>query len=73
MDFHFDPERTVLGSIFTHAGEEVLALTEADRLKHLLVIGKTGMGKTTLLKNIAIQDMHMGPLCGPTVCLAVLG
>src|ERR1700694_6053249 len=60
MEFRFDPERTVLGSVFTHAGEEELALTETDRLKHMLVIGKTGRGKTTLLKNIAIQDMHTG-------------
>jgi uncharacterized protein DUF87 len=58
--FEFDPERTVLGTVFTHAGEEEFALGAADRLNHLLVIGKTGMGKTTLLKNIAIQDIHTG-------------
>ncbi len=60
MDFSFDPAQTVLGTVFTHAGEEQLALSETDRLNHMLVIGKTGMGKTTLLKNIALQDMHTG-------------
>jgi hypothetical protein len=60
MDFAFNPDRTVLGTVFTHAGEEQLVLSEADRLKHMLVIGKTGMGKTTLLKNMAVQDMHAG-------------
>ena len=60
MDFSFDPARTVLGSLFTHAGEEELSLTESDRLNHMLIIGKTGMGKTTLLKNIALQEMHTG-------------
>lgn len=31
-----------------------------DRLKHVYVIGKTGMGKSTLLENMAIQDMQNG-------------
>jgi CxxC-x17-CxxC domain-containing protein len=28
-----------------------------DRTKHMYIIGKTGMGKTTLLENMAIQDI----------------
>ncbi|MBL7155254.1 MAG: type IV secretion system DNA-binding domain-containing protein [Candidatus Portnoybacteria bacterium] len=31
-----------------------------DRRKHLYVVGKTGMGKTTLLENMAIQDIQAG-------------
>ena len=31
-----------------------------DRTKHMYVIGKTGMGKTTLLENMAIQDILNG-------------
>src|SRR5438045_8240737 len=31
-----------------------------DRLKHVYVIGKTGMGKSTLLENMAIQDIQCG-------------
>ncbi len=31
-----------------------------DRLKHVYVIGKTGMGKSTLLENMAIQDIQKG-------------
>lgn len=31
-----------------------------DRTKHVYVIGKTGMGKSTLLENMAIQDMQNG-------------
>ncbi len=31
-----------------------------DRTKHLYIIGKTGMGKTTLLENMAIQDILKG-------------
>lgn len=31
-----------------------------DRGKHIYVIGKTGMGKSTLLENLAIQDIQNG-------------
>ncbi len=31
-----------------------------DRTKHVYVIGKTGMGKSTLLENMAIQDIKGG-------------
>jgi hypothetical protein len=31
-----------------------------DRTKHVYVIGKTGMGKSTLLENMAVQDIQGG-------------
>lgn len=31
-----------------------------DRTRHMYVIGKTGMGKSTLLENLAIQDIKNG-------------
>jgi len=31
-----------------------------DRRRHMYLIGKTGMGKTVMLKNMAIQDIRMG-------------
>ncbi len=31
-----------------------------DRRRHMYIIGKTGMGKSELLKNIAIQDIQAG-------------
>ena len=31
-----------------------------DRTRHMYVIGKTGMGKSTLLENMAIQDINNG-------------
>ncbi|TAK57931.1 hypothetical protein EPO17_00720, partial [Patescibacteria group bacterium] len=31
-----------------------------DRTKHMYVIGKTGMGKSTLLENMAVQDIQNG-------------
>ena len=35
-------------------------IKEKDRSRHLYVIGKTGMGKSTLLENMAIQDIENG-------------
>jgi DNA helicase HerA-like ATPase len=32
----------------------------ADRRQHTYVIGQTGTGKSTLLKNMAINDMRLG-------------
>src|SRR3989338_2698020 len=31
-----------------------------DRRRHMYVVGKTGMGKTALLENMAIQDIQAG-------------
>lgn len=35
-------------------------IKKIDRSKHMYVIGKTGMGKSTLLENLAIQDIQNG-------------
>lgn len=35
-------------------------IKEADRARHMYVIGKTGMGKSTLLENLAVQDIKNG-------------
>ena len=35
-------------------------IKEEDRTRHVYVIGKTGMGKSTLLENMAIQDIKNG-------------
>ncbi len=35
-------------------------IKQTDRSKHMYVIGKTGMGKSTLLENMAIQDIRNG-------------
>jgi hypothetical protein len=60
MVFHFDRTRSILGNVFTPAGEEEFALSDLDRMNHMLVIGKTGMGKTRALKNLIVQDIHTG-------------
>lgn len=35
-------------------------IKENDRSRHMYVIGKTGMGKSTLLENMAVQDIQNG-------------
>lgn len=37
-----------------------LALKPADRLRHVYVLGPTGVGKSTLLGNMALQDIAAG-------------
>ena len=44
-----------------HAGMlRTVALNEQQRLKHIHVIGSTGTGKSTLLKNLIAQDIRNG-------------
>ncbi len=35
-------------------------IKESDRSRHMYIIGKTGMGKSTLLENMAVQDIKNG-------------
>ena len=35
-------------------------IKESDRLRHVYVVGKTGIGKSTMLENMAIQDIQNG-------------
>lgn len=47
---------------YHYYGERTLALSDIDRAYHLYIIGRSGMGKTTLLKEILRQDIDAG--CG---------
>jgi hypothetical protein len=49
-----------LGTRNTWGGEKPFFLEEADRRHHLYCIGKTGTGKTTLLRNLILQDIYAG-------------
>lgn len=45
----------------TFRGEEkAFGIKRDDRRKHVYVIGKTGMGKTTMLQNMIIGDIYAG-------------
>ncbi|TSC90795.1 MAG: hypothetical protein G01um10142_229 [Parcubacteria group bacterium Gr01-1014_2] len=40
--------------------DRTFGIKEKDRLQHMYIIGQTGTGKTTLLKNLAVQDIKSG-------------
>ena len=53
-------EGTFLG-INTHRNVATdVFVTPEDRLRHFYIIGQTGTGKTTLMKNMIIQDIEAG-------------
>ncbi len=54
-------EYDVVFGLNKYAGENIpIGLTLEQRQKHMYLIGKTGMGKTTLLKSAIYQDMLSG-------------
>jgi len=53
-------EGLLLGkSVFRETTRDVY-LTDDDRRRHVYIIGKTGTGKTELLKSMILQDIHNG-------------
>lgn len=54
-------EHTVLlGDRQVWGGEEPFGLSRRDRRQHTYCVGKTGTGKTTLLRNLILQDIYAG-------------
>jgi hypothetical protein len=56
-----NPERVTYFAATDARGKFVpFGIKAKDRDRHMYVIGKTGMGKSTLLENMAIQDIQNG-------------
>ena len=53
-------EGTLLGMNRYRDAEAKVYLGKEDRLRHFYCIGQTGTGKTTLLKNMIVEDMRQG-------------
>lgn len=51
---------TYFATTHTRGKREMFGIRSIDRGKHMYVIGKTGMGKSTMLENMAIQDIQNG-------------
>lgn len=66
QEFHWVPKKTMkrnityLGRINFRNQNLRFGIKENDRFSHTLVVGKTGVGKTTLLKNQIKQDIQNG-------------
>ncbi len=57
----FDPEKITFFAKTDARGQQVpFGIKAKDRQRHMYVIGKTGMGKSTMLENMAVQDIQNG-------------
>jgi hypothetical protein len=57
----FDPEKiTFFGKTDARGQGVPFGIKAKDRQRHMYVVGKTGMGKSTLLENMAAQDIRNG-------------
>src|SRR5207302_402771 len=50
----------VLGENVHRGMRSLVTLSEESRLKHVHIVGATGTGKSTLLKNLILQDIEQG-------------
>lgn len=57
------PEGIVLGKNVYQGKENPIYYKREDRMRHLYVIGQTGTGKTSILKNLIAQDIANGDGC----------
>ncbi len=56
-----NPERVTYFAATDSRGKHIpFGIKAKDRDRHTYIIGKTGMGKSTVLENMAIQDMQSG-------------
>jgi len=51
---------SVLGENVYHGRRSLIGISQADRLGHMWVLGKTGAGKSMLLTNLIYEDMQAG-------------
>ena len=56
----FGKEVTVMGRTNFRGRDSFFGIKEVDRRRHVYVIGKTGMGKSTLLENMIYSDIQNG-------------
>jgi hypothetical protein len=49
---------SIIGTTFGWGSDIPVELPDEDRRRHIYIIGQTGTGKTTLLRNLTIQDIH---------------
>lgn len=54
---------TIFGSTNYRHTDRSFGIKRDDRRRHMYIIGKTGMGKTTLLENLIISDIINGEGC----------
>lgn len=58
MEIEFSKEITYIGETNFRNIRKRFGIKLDDRRRHIYIIGKTGMGKTALLTNMAVQDIN---------------
>lgn len=54
------PDSVILGETTYRREHRPIAISLADRRRHLYIVGKTGVGKTTLLEHLLLADIRAG-------------
>ncbi len=61
MPYTHDPDKITYFAETDYRSQRIkFGIRDDDRARHMYIIGKTGMGKSTLLENLAIQDIQNG-------------
>lgn len=55
-----ESDLTILGQAVFRGQKHKFGIRPDDRRRHVYIIGKTGMGKSTLLNNMVFSDIHSG-------------
>lgn len=64
MSQHVEADDITLFARTNYRGKQVaFGIKTDDRRRHMYLIGKTGMGKSTVMENMIIQDMRAGRGC----------
>jgi Type IV secretion-system coupling protein DNA-binding domain len=58
FNFELKPNITYFGMVQTKSEVKTFGILDEDRRKHMYILGKTGMGKSTLLENLIVQDIY---------------
>lgn len=60
MSLSSDTSLTILGDAIHHGTSRRFGIKQDDRLGHMWLLGKTGTGKSTLLKHLILSDLLAG-------------
>jgi type IV secretory pathway VirB4 component len=56
-----EPQKLIyIGEVTWRGQNTKFGIKTDDRRRHMYLVGKTGMGKSNLLENMAIQDIQNG-------------
>jgi len=59
-EINFRPDICYFGKVQVRGVSKNFGILQDDRRRHMYILGKTGMGKSTLLENMILQDIYNG-------------